>query len=378
MNREKYEQALDEFLAPYACRKSKGRRIEKDEDVYRIAFQRDRDKILFSPSFRRLEYKTQVFVYRESDYFRTRLTHTLEVMQTSTELARFLRLNVDLVEAIALGHDLGHPPFGHAGERALASLMGEVGFRHNEQSLRIVDELENYGRFKNGLNLTWEVREGILKHTSKHMEFKNLGNYEEEFYKTNPNGTLEAQIVCISDDIVQVVHDIDDALRANDEGVLTSDEIKKICESVTFPEPYNKEFKKYKYARYTSWLLGPLMDDLVKGTFESIKNHTYEDILASEERFVKFSKLSSFFKELGDKLALIHNSSTVSLMDFKGQNIIKKLFNAFKENINLLPEEVKQKINGTNKERVICDFISSMTDRMAHETYDKMFLPYRE
>jgi len=378
MNREKYEKALDAFLAPYACRKSKGRLIEKDEDIYRVAFQRDRDRILFSPSFRRLEFKTQVFVYHESDYFRTRLTHTLEVMQTSTELARFLRLNVDLVEAIALGHDLGHPPFGHAGERTLASLMGEVGFRHNEQSLRIVDELEKYGRFKNGLNLTWEVREGILKHTSKHMKSKNLDNYKEEFYKTNPNGTLEAQIVCISDDIVQVVHDIDDALRANVEGLLAYDEIKEILDDVPFPEPYNKELEKYKYAGYTSWWLGPLMDDLVKGTFESIKNLSYDDILTSKERFVKFSKLSSFFDKLKGKLDSIHHSSTVSLMDFKGKRIIEELFEAFKEETNLLPEEIRQKINGTNKERVICDLISSMTDKMAHDTYDKLFLPYRE
>lgn len=372
MNREKYEKAVRKFLAPYACHKSRGRKITETEGPYRVPFQRDRDRILFSPSFRRLEFKTQVYVYRESDYYRTRLTHTLEVMQTSTELARFLRLNVDLVEAIALGHDLGHAPFGHAGEEALNSCVRNGGFHHNEQGLRIVDKLETFGRFKDGLNLTWEVREGILKHTM----VQNNHIYKEEFFEnTNPNGTLEAQLVNISDEIVQVVHDIDDSLRAK---IVPFKEIEEVWDKITFPEPYKSELGRYKYNNYSSWLLGPLMNDIVVGTFETIKGLTFEDVLDSTEFLVVFDKLAPTFEELRKILRKIHSSVTISRMDFKGKKIIKELFRAFRKNIFLLPEDVRDKIDGENKERIICDYIASMTDRTAHEMYDKMFLPYRE
>lgn len=373
MNRKKYEKALRYLLAPYACHTTKGRKLKEAEDIYRVPFQRDRDRILFSPSFRRLEFKTQVFVYRESDYFRTRLTHTLEVMQTSTELARFLKLNEDLVEAIALGHDLGHPPFGHAGERALdGACIGKGGFHHNEQSLRMVDELETYGRFENGLNLTWEVREGILKHT----KVTNKKVYQEEFFQdTNPHGTLEAQLVSISDEIVQVAHDIDDAIRAR---ILASKEVEEICNKADLPKPYSDELKHYKYKNYTSWLIGPLMNDVVYSTFESVKNLTFEDVLHSKHLFVKLDRLTPFFKDLKEILEDIHHSPTVSLMDYKGERIIKELFKAFKKNAYLLPQEIRRKINADNKERTVCDFIANMTDKMAHEMYDKMFLPYRE
>lgn len=372
IDRKEYEKRVRNLLAPYACCTSRGRRINEKECPYRVPFQRDRDRILFSPSFRRLEFKTQVYVYRESDYYRTRLTHTLEVMQTSTELARFLGLNEDLVEAIALGHDLGHAPFGHAGQEALNACVRNGGFRHNEQSLRIVDKLETFGRFKEGLNLTWEVREGILKHT----DVKNKHVYWNEFFQNaNPNGTLEAQLVNVSDEVVQVVHDIDDALRA---GIVTWEEIEEMLVNTDFPEPYSIELKRYKYKQYTSWLLGPLMHDLTVGSFKSIKGLTFEDVVHSTDFLIKFDKQTQFFEDLRKILEKIHSSPTVSVMNYKGKKILTSLFKAFKEDTNLLPLNVRERVNKENEDRIICDFIASMTDRAAHETYDKLFLPYRE
>jgi len=371
-NREEYAKIKRKILAPYACRQTRGRVNTEEECNLRIPFQRDRDKILFSPAFRRLEFKTQVYVYRESDYFRTRLTHTLEVMQTSTEIARFLGLNEDLTEAIALGHDLGHAPFGHAGQDILNELMmNHGGFRHNEHSLRIVSHLERFGRFENGLNLTWEVREGILKHT----DVPNRNLYPEFFDSCNRHGTLETQAVNVSDELVQVVHDIDDAIRAS---VVQYEEIKDLVENANLQDPYGEELRRYGYRDYTSWLLGPLMNDLTKNSFSKIRNLKYDDISRSEEFFVQFGSLNSLFEDLQAILDRIHKSPMVSRMNYKGKKIIKSLFEAFMEDYEMLPEEDKQKISHESQHRVICDYIASLTDKGAHELYDKMFLPFRE
>ncbi len=218
-NRQTFEQEEREFLSPLALRsdQSLGRVVDEPPHPYRTAFQRDRDRIVHSRGFRRLEYKTQVFIHHEGDHYRNRLTHTLETAQIARTIARALNLNEDLTEAMALGHDLGHTPFGHAGEDALAELLPE-GFRHNEQSLRVVEKLERGGE---GLNLTWEVREGILKHS------KVKGDIMAEGWGTA--STLEGQIVKLADSVAYLNHDIQDAIRA---GLLSEDELPAISREV--------------------------------------------------------------------------------------------------------------------------------------------------
>jgi dGTPase len=211
VTRQAYEELEAQMLAPYGCRSrdSRGRAVMEEEHPYRTAFQRDRDRILHTTAFRRLEYKTQVFVTYEGDYYRTRLTHTLEVTQIGRTLARSLGVNEDLVEAICLAHDLGHPPFGHAGEEILNRLMtGHGGFNHNAQSLRTVDFLER--RFPDflGLNLTYEVREGIVKHETEY-DVSDATGFEPE-----KRGTLEAQLANPADEIAYNAHDLDDGLRS--------------------------------------------------------------------------------------------------------------------------------------------------------------------
>src|SRR5512134_929710 len=209
--RTQLEQIEDQNLAPYACRSrsTRGRKHPDEEPEYRTSFQRDRDRILHTTAFRRLEYKTQVFINYEGDYYRTRLTHTLEVAQIGRTLARALGANEDLLEAICLAHDLGHPPFGHSGETVLSRLMQNVGgFDHNKQSMRIVTKLERrYPEFP-GLNLTWEVREGIVKHESEY----DVADASE--YNPDLRGHLEAQIANVADELAYTAHDLDDGLRS--------------------------------------------------------------------------------------------------------------------------------------------------------------------
>ncbi|MGI6490819.1 MAG: deoxyguanosinetriphosphate triphosphohydrolase [Peptococcaceae bacterium] len=315
------------ILSPHACLSSasKGREQPEPECSVRTAFQRDRDRILHSKSFRRLKSKTQVFTIPEGDHYRTRLTHTLEVAQIARTVTRALRLNEDLTEAIALGHDLGHTPFGHAGEDALDELM-EGGFKHNHQSLRVVDVLEG----KDGLNLTYEVRDGILNHTGDGQAV-----------------TLEGQIVKICDRVAYINHDIDDAIRG---GILTIEDLPEDCLAVLGREHRDR--------------INTMVLDLIRTNW-------------NESKVIKMSPLiQSVTDQLRDFLfAHVYVDSEAKREETKIKQVIQRLFEYFLENTQALPAEYYQHITSSNAQRIICDYIAGMTDRFAIRLYQKTFLP---
>ncbi len=265
--RQRLETLEDQALASYAVRSrdSRGRAFPEDEPIERTRFQRDRDRVLHTTAFRRLEYKTQVFVNYEGDYYRTRLTHTLEVAQIGRTLARALGANEDLVEAVCLAHDLGHPPFGHAGESALARLMAEHGgFDHNRQSLRIVTELERRFPEFPGLNLTWEVREGIVKHETEY-DVSDAAGYEPE-----KRGTLEAQLANVADELAYTAHDLDDGLRS---GLIAAEQLvdldiwAMVSRSLGWTGLDLDELSRHRLIRR---LIGLEVNDLLQATAERI------------------------------------------------------------------------------------------------------------
>ena len=303
---------------------TKGRISEEEKCEIRTDYQRDRDRILHSKAFRRLKHKTQVFISPEGDHYRTRLTHTLEVSQIARTIARALRLNEDLTEAIALGHDLGHTPFGHAGEKVLNDIH-PVGFKHNEQSLRVVDILEG-GK---GLNLTYEVRDGILKHT---------GSMRPE--------TLEGRIVSLSDRIAYINHDIDDALRG---GVLDISSIPEACMRVlgyTHKERINK-----------------MISDVIT---ESMGR---DDIVMSSEVSQATQHLRKF---MFDK---VYIASAAKVEEKKTKNIIKSLYEYYIKNTEEIPAEDLWKHGDTSRERIVCDYIAGMSDRFAINAFTELFIP---
>ncbi len=333
--REQTEEIERKTFHPKAClsSQSKGRlKPEKEGDI-RTCFQRDRDRIIHSKAFRRLKHKTQVFLAPKGDHYRTRLTHTLEVSQIARTIARALRLNEDLTEAIALGHDLGHTPFGHAGEDVLREIY-PGGFEHYEQSLRVVDVLERNGQ---GLNLTHEVRDGILKHS------KGKGKI---FSKQGEIMTLEGGVVRISDIIAYVNHDLDDAMRA---GVLKKSDIPqeffKIGESHS--KRINTLVRDVIYTSQANGLKEIQMSDDIKKTTYALRDFLYENIYESEVTKREFKKAKKILFDLYDYY-------------------LKHTDEVFKE----IPKETIDK-----KERIVCDFIAGMTDRFALMMYEKLFLP---
>ncbi|OPX87089.1 deoxyguanosinetriphosphate triphosphohydrolase [Pelotomaculum sp. PtaB.Bin117] len=304
---------------------TRGRVVEEEECVVRTAYQRDRDRIIHSKSFRRLKHKTQVFISPEGDHYRTRLTHTLEVAQIARTVARALRLNEDLAEAIALGHDLGHTPFGHAGEAALNRLI-EPGFRHNEQSLRVVDLLEG----GQGLNLTWEVRDGILNHTGP----------------VRP-ATLEGQIVKIADRVAYINHDIDDAIRG---GVLT-----------------------------LAHLPGESVEILGSKHRERINNMVL-DLIQTNYNESKMIRMSPPVQAATDQLRgflfqHVYLGARARREETRAHHIIEHLFYKFQECPENLPGEYLERAKTDGTQRAACDYIAGMTDRFAIRTYQKHFLP---
>src|SRR5690625_4933111 len=329
--RRQIERLEKESLSPYACLSStsKGRRQYEEKCSIRTDFQRDRDRIIHSKAFRRLKHKTQVFVAPEGDHFRTRLTHTLEVAQIGRTLARALRLNEDLVEAIALGHDLGHTPFGHTGERVLNELHPK-GFKHNIQSLRVVDFLEHSTK-RIGLNLTYEVREGIKNHS---------GNNKSE--------TLEGQIVKISDRIAYINHDIDDAIRA---GIISSEDLPRDCIEV---------LGKSHGGRINRMIL-----DIIETSLDT------NNISMSKEVGEKTEKLRQFMFDH------VYINSKAKSEEEKSEHIIRELYNYYLNNLEKLPAEYRKEINGYDAsiEDRICDYIAGMTDRYAVNTYKNIFIP---
>ena len=374
----------DYKLAPYAATSdaSRGRRHPEKFKDGRPAFERDRDRVIHSAAFRRLEYKTQVFVNHEGDYYRTRLTHSIEVAQIARGIARRLSLNVDLAETLALAHDLGHTAFGHAGEQALNSLMaGHGGFEHNRQSLRVVEILEDrYPHFP-GLNLTWESREGIVKHSTI---YDSAAESIPEEYDPGTPPTLEAQIINLADEIAYHNHDLDDGVES---GLLDLDSLDQVelwrtmrkraeqdCDGIPRDKLKNK---------IVSGLIGLFINDTVTTTLADIRAmriETVEDVRGAKRFLVSFSQeLCGLRDELREFLyANLYQHHKLERMRFKAENYITALFNAYASNPHLLPKKYFSLIESWGRERVICDFIAGMTDRYALDEYKRLFEPYFE
>lgn len=326
--RESMEQREQKMLSPYAALSlcSRGRERQEEECDVRTVYQRDRDRILHSKAFRRMKDKTQVFVAPQGDHYRTRLTHTLEVSQIARTIAKALRLNEDLVEAIALGHDLGHTPFGHAGERALDAVNPD-GFAHYKQSVRVAQVLEKNGE---GLNLTWEVRDGILNHRTS----------------GNPS-TLEGQVVRLSDKIAYIHHDMDDAIRG---GILTEADVpKEICE-VIGSSPTER--------------LDHFIHDIVTNSMDK------DDILMSEPVAEAMTKIRQFMFER------VYKNPVAKSEEGKAEMLMETLYQHFLKHLDDLPEEYLNLLSvGEPREKVVCDYVGAMTDRFAIAVYEDIYIP---
>lgn len=368
----------DDHLAPYGMRSSqtKGRAYPDSEPRYRTVYQRDRDRILHTTAFRRLEYKTQVFVNYEGDYYRTRLTHTLEVSQIGRTIARALGANEDLVEAICLAHDLGHPPFGHSGEETLGELMqGHGGFDHNKQSLRIVTELENRYPDHPGLNLSWEVREGIVKHETEY-DISDAQDYDPEL-----RGDLEAQISNVADELAYTAHDLDDGLRA---GLITPADLEgldlweMLRDSIGWQGTKLTELTRNRLIRR---LIGIEVTDVIETTSSKLVSSGVASVRELQElpySVVAFSDdLAQMNRQLKD--FLFHNMykhHRVVRMQLKAEIFLRDLFKAYIENPQILPKEVQQEAESSDFYRTVCDYIAGMTDRFALQEHSKLFDPY--
>lgn len=374
-SRAELESMEERDLAPYGCQsaKTKGRVYDEDEPEYRTIFQRDRDRILHTTAFRRLEYKTQVFFNYEGDYYRTRLTHTLEVSQIGRTIARALGANEDLVEAICLAHDLGHSAFGHSGEVALARLMKDYGgFDHNKQSLRIVTKLEQrYPDFP-GLNLSWEVREGIVKHESEY-DISDASDYNPEL-----RGHLEAQIANVADELAYTAHDLDDGLRSRMitpkmlEGI-TMWEI--LLESVAVREQEIDDTVRHQLIRR---LIGMEVSDLVHTTHQRLRDSnvkSVEELQRLPYNVIGFSEdMHRRNRRLKDFLyANLYRHFRVVRMAVKAERILSDLFQAYQKEPNILPAHVQKLAEIYGLERTICDYIAGMTDRFAVDEHRKLF-----
>lgn len=327
--RERQELTEHEILSPYASfsDQSRGRDIKEEPCEIRTIYQRDRDRIIHCKAFRRLKHKTQVFLAPEGDHYRTRLTHTLEVAQIARTIARALRLNEDLTEAIALGHDLGHTPFGHAGERVLNSIC-PLGFAHYRQSVRVVEFLEKDGR---GLNLTWEVRDGILNH-------RTAGN----------PSTLEGKVVRLSDKIAYINHDIDDGIRA---GIISEEDI---------PREYTDLL-----GNSTKERLNTLINDIV------INSNNRDDIYMSD-------RIGGAMKELREHMFThLYLNPAAKSEEEKADKLITELYRYYIANIDKLPDNYKMFITEYNqaKEQVVCDYIAGMSDQYSIMKFQEIFVP---
>ena len=376
--RDQLEGFEDQYLAPYGMhsKDSKGRTHPEDEPDYRTVYQRDRDRILHTTAFRRLEYKTQVFINYEGDYYRTRLTHTLEVTQIGRTIARALGANEDLVETICMAHDLGHPPFGHSGETILARLMRDYGgFDHNKQSLRIVTELEHrYPDFP-GLNLSWEVLEVIVKHETE---------YDISDAKTfNPDlrGNLEAQITNVADELAYTAHDLDDGLRSEMINVSMLEEISLwgvLTESIGWR--WSQQLDELTRHRLIRRLIGLEVNDLVTMTDQALRRsgvRSPEELQRLPYNVVGFSEdMHRRNRQLKDFLYTnLYRHYLVVRMAVKAEQIITELFNAYRSEPTTLPKHVQSLIKERGLERTICDHIAGMTDRYAVEEHQKLFDP---
>ena len=378
-------------LFPYAAdpARSRGRLHPEPAPVYRSEYQRDRDRIVHCAAFRRLEYKTQVFVNHEGDLFRTRLTHSLEVAQIARTVARSLHLNEDLSEAICLAHDLGHTPFGHAGQDALNECMRDHGgFEHNFQSLRVVDELEDkYAGFK-GLNLTFETREGILKHCSERRA-REIGELGERFLRRQQPG-LEAQLANVADEIAYNNHDVDDGLRAR---LITVEQLRELAlfrrHNDTVVLAYPDASQKQQRHETVRRMINELVSDLTEHTRAQLDHVAPADIAAvrgQPRKLVGFSEivgrdnfeLKRFLREN------LYRHHQVYRMTNKAQRVVRELFAALQADPRLMPPEFfdrasdrEQRHGLDGRARVVADYIAGMTDRYAIDEYERLFNPRR-
>ncbi len=376
-SRSRLEDLEEKSIAPYGCRSkyTRGRFYPEDEPDYRTAFQRDRDRILHTTAFRRLEYKTQVFINYEGDYYRTRLTHTLEVTQIGRTLARALGANEDLTESICLAHDLGHPPFGHSGETALSRLMKDYGgFEHNKQSVRIVTQLEErYPDFP-GLNLTWEVLEGMVKHETEY------DRADARDFNPDLRGHMEAQIANVADELAYTAHDLDDGLRSGmiDESMLEGIELWQVMkESIGWRTGGLTDLTRHRLIRR---LIGTEMDDLVQTTMKRINEanlQSVEDLQRLNYNVVSFSEtLHRRNRQLKDFLYNnLYRHYRVVRMAVKAEQLISQLFKTYCNEPTMLPGHVQARIEKHGLQRTVCDYIAGMTDRYATEEYQKLFDP---
>jgi len=377
--REEYQAREERLLAPYAVRAgaSKGRRHSEPEHPLRSPFERDRDRIIHSSAFRKLEYKTQVFVNHEGDYYRTRLTHTLEASQITRSLARFLHLNEDLAEAVALVHDVGHPPFGHAGEHALQLLMADQGgFEHNRQALRVVEKLESrYPDFA-GLNLTWEVREGIAKH-SRVFDLEDppadLRDYADGCWPA-----LEAQLADACDQIAYNAHDVDDGLTA---GLITLAELDcvELWRTVLAAQPYaNLTPEQAKYLGVRGLINAQVQD--IAGVVEArVAEWGLDSPDAARHAPGPAAALSPEMEALNQGLrdflqARVYRNHRVYRMSIKARRILEALFRSYQEEPAQLPPGVRRP--GVSLERALCDYLAALTDREALEEHRRLFDPF--
>ncbi len=349
--REIFEKREEGFMSPFGCpsSKSKGRIRQEKPCPIRTIFQRDRDRIVYSNAFRRLKHKTQVFLSPLGDHYRTRLTHTLEVAQIARTISRAMRLNEDLTEAIALGHDLGHTPFGHGGETALKEIYSP-DFSHNEQSLRVVDLLENKGK---GLNLSYEVRDGILKHSKGYGKILPIDNPDEVAC------TVEGQVVRIADIMAYLNHDLDDAIRS---GVIKREQIPADCSNIlglTHSERATTMIKDLIFSSSES--NGKLMLRMSDDTYDAmtkLREFLYENVYRSPDVHNEFVKAKKILSEL----------YTYFIND-------KKTFREELSNMEMIDIYKKKNLGEETYERIVCDFIASITDRYALDLYSKIFFP---
>ncbi len=377
VTREDLEAQEAERLAPYGMKsgESRGRQYPEPEHPYRTAFQRDRDRILHTTAFRRLEYKTQVFVYSEGDYYRTRLTHTLEVAQIARTFARSLGANEDLTEAIALVHDLGHTPFGHSGERKMNELMRPYGgFNHQEQSLRIVTELER--RFPDfpGLNLTYEVREGIAKHETEY----DVVNPAE--YNPAEAATLEAQLTSAADEAAYSTADLDDGLRASIIDARDLNDIPFWHDWCKITGECGDRFNDLMRHRFIRWLVGRQVTDFVTETDARLREFKIDSVQALRalgKPVVAFSEAMERKNRILKDYLMEHfyQYYRVSRMASKAEHVLEELFNAYLNDPRVLPQMVRARMDEQAPARVVCDYIAGMTDRYALQEYQRLFDP---
>ncbi|MCP4634000.1 MAG: deoxyguanosinetriphosphate triphosphohydrolase [candidate division Zixibacteria bacterium] len=381
MQRTEWEKIEDKVLAPYAfkSKNTRGRVYPEEKHQYRSDFQRDRDRVIHSTAFRRLEYKTQVFVNHEGDHYRTRLTHTIEVAQISRTIARALRLNEDLTEAIALAHDLGHTPFGHSGEEVLNELMKDSGgFEHNLQSLRVVDLLERKYPAFNGLNLTYEIREGIVKHETVYDSPEN----DDKSFHPEEGALLECQIVNWADEIAYNCHDIDDGLAS---GLLSDEDVNDLDIWLTLSEDVKNEFpelsKGMRHRQVVRLLINREVTSLVNQSLKNIKNlgiKSVEDVRNCNKKILghneEFSEYNNQIKGFLYKRMYCHHHMV--RMGDKAKRILKELFTTYFNDPRQLPPSATGRKEPLGIKKLIADYIAGMTDRFALIEHKKLFDPF--